>query len=69
MGMLSVTIYDMEISLGCTSNVKSLKISCAHLNFSRLDHVSLGLTYAKGIKASELISMVEAYNLLIKIRL
>jgi hypothetical protein len=40
----------------------------SHLNFSRLDHVSLGLTYAQGIKASELISMVEAYNLLINFR-
>lgn len=26
------------------------------LNFSRLDHVSLGLTYAAGVKASELVS-------------
>lgn len=37
----------------------------SHLNFSRLDHVSLGLTYAAGIKSSELISMVEAYNLFV----
>lgn len=35
------------------------------LNFSRLDHVSLGLTYAPGIKASELFSINECYNLLI----
>lgn len=37
----------------------------AHLNFSRLDHVSLGQTYAPGIKSSELIVMCEAYNLLV----
>ena len=29
------------------------------LNFSRLDHVSLGLTYAPGIKASELFTVNE----------
>lgn len=37
----------------------------SHLNFSRLDHVSLGLTFAPGIKASELIAHVESYNLLL----
>jgi len=37
----------------------------SHLNMSRLDHVSLGLTFNTGIKASELISMVESYNLLV----
>lgn len=35
------------------------------LNFSRLDHVSMGLNYAKGVKASELVVINEAYNLLV----
>jgi hypothetical protein len=35
------------------------------LNFSRLDHVSLGLNYAVGVKASELVVLNEAYNLLV----
>ncbi|KAG5186331.1 putative major capsid protein, partial [Tribonema minus] len=37
----------------------------SHLNFSRLDHISLGLTFASGIKASELVAFVESYNLLV----
>ncbi|KAG5191340.1 FirrV-1-B50 [Tribonema minus] len=39
----------------------------AHLNMSRLKKTGLknGLTFAAGIKASELIAMVESYNLLI----
>lgn len=35
------------------------------VNFSRLDHVSLGLTYAPGIQASELFAINESYNLLL----
>ncbi|KAG5179262.1 FirrV-1-B50 [Tribonema minus] len=37
----------------------------SHLNFSRLDHVSLGWSFAPGIKSSEAFSFVEAYNLLV----
>jgi hypothetical protein len=35
------------------------------LNFSRLDHVSLGLTFATGIQASEFFTINESYNLLL----
>ncbi|KAG5183124.1 large eukaryotic DNA virus major capsid protein-domain-containing protein [Tribonema minus] len=37
----------------------------SHLNFSRLDHVSLGWTFCPNIKSSEAFSFVEAYNLLV----
>jgi hypothetical protein len=37
------------------------------LNFSRLDHVSLGLTFAAGIKASEMVSPAHS-NMLVFIR-